>query len=311
METYGWRDIEFVKVDAEGEEANILKGGERFFGGLSPLVQYEVKAGERVHMELVQAFAALGYNSYRLVPGLDLLVRFDAQSPPDAYLLNLFCCKPDRAAKLAARGLLVDSGAQPRSTGKRWLERLSDKIRSHDAYGWRHTLVKFPYGAHLANLWEHTMAAGRGGEVEEALSLYARSRDSSFSSAERFGALEASFNRFRILCKSHPLHLRLASLARVARDYGARAIAVDALVQLSNSIAQYHRADLSEPFLAPGERFDSVPPGKAIGDWILAAVLEEFERMDPSHRSIPAPRPGSDWKPSATWGLAARKCSAV
>jgi len=31
LESFGWRDIEFIKIDAEGEEANILKGGKRFF----------------------------------------------------------------------------------------------------------------------------------------------------------------------------------------------------------------------------------------------------------------------------------------
>ena len=65
----------------------------------------------------------------------------------------------------------------------------------------------------------------------------------------------------------------------MARDYGARSSAIDALVQLNDSIAQNGRADPSEPFLAPGQRFDSVPTGNAIGDWILASVLEEFERI--------------------------------
>ncbi|WP_288143780.1 hypothetical protein [Accumulibacter sp.] len=37
--------------------------------------------------------------------------------------------------------------------------------------------------------------------------------------------------------------------------------------------------DTSEPFLAPGERFDSIVPGEVIGDWVLAAVLEELERL--------------------------------
>ena len=36
----------------------------------------------------------------------------------------------------------------------------------------------------------------------------------------------------------------------------------------------------SEPFLAPGARFDSIPPGAVIGNWVLAAVLEEFERLE-------------------------------
>ena len=279
MESYGWTNIEFVKIDAEGEEANILKGGRRFFAELSPLVLYEVKAGDRVHMELVRDFAALGYKSYRLVPGLDLLVPFNTIAPPDAFLLNLFCCKPDRAAALASCGLLAEAAAIGPDTWMAWLKHLSNQNRSHDAYGWRHTLVKLPYGATLADLWERTVATRHSDDVEKALLLYAVSRDPSWSRAERFGALEGSFNHFRILCKNRPSHLRLASLARVARDYGARLVAVDALVQLLNSINRNRQADPGEPFLAPGERFDSVPPGEAIGDWIRAAVLEEIERI--------------------------------
>ena len=56
-------------------------------------------------------FAALGFDSYRLVPGLDVLVPFDPAATHDGYLLNLFCCKPDRAAALSDRGLLLDAAS--------------------------------------------------------------------------------------------------------------------------------------------------------------------------------------------------------
>ena len=270
LESYGWRDIEFMKIDAEGEEANILKGGERFFAELSPLVQYEVKAGLDLHMELVRDFEALGYRSYRLVPGLDLLIPFGVESTPDGYLLNLFCCKEDRIERLAARGLLLDSEVR--------LD-ISERIKNRDAYNWRHVVAKLPYGAQLASRWEKTMAAGNSSEVDEALSFYALSRDSSVSSTERFGALKASFNLLKILCERQPSYLRLASLARVARDYGERLLAVNALQRLCDEILQNNRVDTNEPFLAPGERFDSVSPGEAVGNWVLAAALEEFERL--------------------------------
>jgi FkbM family methyltransferase len=268
LKRYGWRDIDFMKIDAEGEEANILKGGEQFFSELSPLVMYEIKAGPTLHMELVKNFAAFGYDSYRLVPGLNLLVPFDAGSPPDGYLLNLFCCKRDRAILLADQGYLLDSAAN-----------LSENIHKRDAYDWRHTIAKLPYGAQLANLWEQTMAVGNHTEVDKALSFYALSRDPSLASNVRFGALEASLNMLKTVCERQPSYLRLACLARVARDYGARSLAVNALQHLSNAILQRNRVDPSEPFLAPGESFDSVPPGNSIGNWVLASVLEESERL--------------------------------
>jgi hypothetical protein len=49
------------------------------------------------------------YSSYRLVPGLNVLVPLDKDELVDGYLLNLFSCKPDRATKLADRGFLVDT----------------------------------------------------------------------------------------------------------------------------------------------------------------------------------------------------------
>ena len=123
------------------------------------------------------------------------------------------------------------------------------------------------------------MAAGNSADVAEALSHYAVSRDPAQSPNLRFGALETSFSLLRSLCERQPSHLRLASLARTARDYGARSLSVNALDQLNESIFQHKQVDLSEPFLAPGARFDSIPCGDNIGNWVLAAVLEETERL--------------------------------
>jgi hypothetical protein len=52
---------------------------------------------------------------------------------------------------------------------------------------------------------------------------------------------------------------------------------VKTLARLGESL-QHGAADPGEPFLAPGERFDTVPPRGALENWMLAATLEEFER---------------------------------
>jgi hypothetical protein len=245
---------------------------------MSPLVQYEIKAGADIHLDLAEAFARLGYDSYRLIPGLDLLIRFATDRPPDGYLLNLFCCKPDRAARLADQGFLL----RPASIrSKTWKQRLSvgwDRLASRNSYDWRHTLATLPYGKQLATTWRKTIAAGRSAAIEEALSLYAASRDPSVSVADRFFALESSFMRLSALCEREPTYLRLASLARVARDYGARSVAATALATLSDIIVRSKQIDPSEPFLVPAERFELISPGQELGDWVLAAVLEELER---------------------------------
>ncbi len=69
LDAFGWRQVDLLKIDAEGEEERIIAGGRRFFAELSPLVMFELKAGTELHLELVQRFQALGYSCYRLVPG--------------------------------------------------------------------------------------------------------------------------------------------------------------------------------------------------------------------------------------------------
>jgi len=304
-EKSGWQDIDFIKMDAEGEEANILKGGAKFLATQSPLIQFEIKADDGPHLDLVQAFAELGYDSYRLVPGLDLLVPQTSEMPVDRFLLNLFACKPDRAAKLASGNWLVNEASEPVSLRK--LPRcISKKILSGDEFNWRARLARLPYGRKLADRWTRNTTGNHFRAVEEALALYALSHDASRSGMERFQALECSFRRFEILIGTLSTHpslaglmasafrrligraestpeqpslTSLASLSRVAREYGVRSVAIEALVQLYNSIVQDERVNLDEPFLAPGERFDALDPGESIAEWLLMATTEELERL--------------------------------
>lgn len=270
MDRYRWADIDLIKIDAEGEEANIVRGGHRFFANLAPLVQYELRSTGDMNFDLIRDFAAIGYDSYRLLPSLNLLVPFDAGSAPDPYLLNLYCCNSVRADRLAARGALLRSSDLAGAVGNDAGER----------YHWRYALAHMPYAATLASVWGKGEEAGEGADIHRALSLYARSRDTSLSLGARFRALEASFLQFGEICHQEPSRLRLASLARVAHDFGQRAVAVNALTRLVEFIRLSGGVDPKEPFLAPLERFDSIAPGEALGSWIVGAVLEQLEKRE-------------------------------
>jgi hypothetical protein len=206
-----------------------------------------------------------------------LLVPFDFKEAVDGYLLNLFCCKPDKAARLAAQGFLLEPSADTTAVRAPDTRRGSN---SSDPHGWRRALVGLPYGALLADEWAQQMARDEGRAVEEPLFHYALAQDTSLRKDERFAALEASYRGFKRLCETQPAFLRLASLARVAVDYGARSAAVKALGQLHDTILKQAQVHTSEPFLAPGARFDSLSPGKRqlVPTWVTVAVFEELER---------------------------------
>lgn len=277
VDRYDWREIDFVKLDAEGEEVNILKGGARFFGQLNPLVQYEIKAGNTIDLSIHRAFAALGYNSYRLVPGLGILVPFDSETVPDSYLLNLFCCKLARAKTLGDRGLLLDSELHMRAAGKKRSRAIAEAIAAKgNPYAWQNSIAHLPYGVRFEREWE-VRGREKNSAVDQALGLYSLSRDRRRRAIERFDALEVSFAMLKGVCERQPTVGRLASLARVALDFGARAQAVTALQQLLGILQEQVRVDFREPFLAPIARFEGIAPADSKDNWILAAALEAFE----------------------------------
>lgn len=104
---HDWRDIDFVKIDAEGHEQQVIAGGRAFFASQSPLVMFEIASAGGQDLGAAGRFRALGYGIYRTVPGHGMLAPLQAGEALDPYLLNLFACKPDRAERLAKDGRLM------------------------------------------------------------------------------------------------------------------------------------------------------------------------------------------------------------
>jgi FkbM family methyltransferase len=112
---HGWDAIDFLKLDAEGEEERIVAGGAAFLRSHSPLVMFEIRHGGRLNLGLVERLADAGYATYKLLPGYDLLVPWDPAAPLDPFQLNLFACKPDRAARLERSGALAKGHPGPQA----------------------------------------------------------------------------------------------------------------------------------------------------------------------------------------------------
>ena len=68
--TRSWPSPDFVKIDAEGEEDRILAGGHNFFARHSPLIMFEIKAGDKVNEHLRALFPTIGYRLFRQLGAL-------------------------------------------------------------------------------------------------------------------------------------------------------------------------------------------------------------------------------------------------
>jgi len=217
MRKCGWTDIDFLKIDAEGEEAAIIQGDRDFFHTQSPLINFEIKSGAGFKRELVRAFSTIGYQSYRLLLGLGVLVPFNVHEAIGNSFLNLYCCKPDPAAKLAAADRLVLANDPVSTVRALHVDHLNQGGAANSIYGWQNTLERLPYGRVLSPTWQNTVGIVRSSDVEKALALRAIAHDQKQPVAERCLALATSFRLLLTVCVLEPGHLRLANRARVAR----------------------------------------------------------------------------------------------
>jgi protein O-GlcNAc transferase len=287
-ESLGIEDIAYVKIDAEGAEADILEGGRRFFTAESPLVMFEIRHGAAVNLDLVARFAALGYASYRLLPGLGLLAPLAALEPIDPYLLNVFACKPDRARILQEKGLLAPAGAPPA------------QLEAPPPGAWRAHLHAQLFTAPLWPRWAGWSGGDEAAPLDRAYRLcldhYAIARRITEPPEARCAHLARALAVASACAREAPAIPILQTLARITWEAGQRAVAVQVLDLLVERCSIADAADaakaaaepLDRPFLTVSPRFDDIPPAGASDDgagdvstrrWLLAAALEQRERL--------------------------------
>lgn len=237
--THGWRDLDFIKLDVEGAELEAVGGARSLLQKETPLVMFEIKAGAQVDLRVLDPLAAAGYGFYRLLPGMLALRPFDRAQPVEPFQLNLFACKPDRAAALASAGLLA-------------VEREPSRAQTppaDDAASYHAGLRAFEEARHEPD------AGARLRLLQDASLLVA----ASLQAARSLG--------------------RMISYARIAYELGARAIAVQCLQDAAQRLARPGAEAPAEPFLAPAEAFDRRGSESAVGEWLKCAVIEQFERL--------------------------------
>jgi FkbM family methyltransferase len=267
LEEYGWSRVDLLKIDAEGEEERILLGGERFFATLAPMVLFELKAGSDLHLELVDRFAQLNYRCYRLVPGLDALVPFNAAEGVDGYLLNLFAVPEARLAPLIEAQLLIDPA-----------QAAPPVLAAAERQAAATALCRMALGRALAPGWPEPASEPAQSPDWQCLAGWALAHDPSRPLSARYGALQLAFRSLRAHCDAAAPAGRWASLARMALELGERQQAVAAAQQLLEALGQQGPQDwCQEPFLPPHPSVDGLDPAGSEQDWLLAAALITVE----------------------------------
>jgi FkbM family methyltransferase len=259
-ETTKWKSVAFIKIDAEGHESQVLAGAKRVLEAHSPLIMYEIAHRGNISGGLVSQFADLGYQTYRLIPGIGVLAPVDDEVLSDVSVLNLFCCKPDRAAKLAARGLLIEGIAStPDLPADAWIRYLESK-----AYypAQRELIADFSVRSDIESA-----------SYREAVGYYGLSTSKDLTLDERYACLLKSLSMLKPIASSLA---RGALLARVSGDLGQRYASAEALLPIVDALPSLADHDLTAPLVPAAERFDSIDPDGRLWAWATAAVTEHF-----------------------------------
>lgn len=253
--------LSLIKIDAEGQEQAIIQGARQMLQQHSPLILYEVQNPSGNGFDNVQEFAQLGYQSYRLIPGLMILEPFRGEADP--FLLNLFCCKPDRAERLARQSQLV-----------REIPPAAAPVA--EQHHWQALLAGLPYARRQEPVWQANAAAFDASPLATALALYALSQDPQAGCGDRVAALARCVELLKSACQEFSSPIHLSSLARAAYDYGLQSLSLEALSSLVSAIPYLSDADFQEPFLAPDAGFAAIEPIDSLQNWLLAGALEAY-----------------------------------
>ena len=286
--------IDFLKLDAEGEEARVIRGGRTLLETTSPLVMFELKHGNQANTGLLQEMNQIGYQIYALIPGLNMLAPLDPAAALDPFQPNLFAAKDDCARNLEQRGLLAGPGeidlCQVQSQDDLWyvhLEALTyakhflarwNRRRGSGSGVWRTRLGSQTYAKRALQWWTEL----RGGvdpdwlTYRHALNDYASAFLPQTPAAYRPAFLARSLATLSRLLDGKPAAFsRLSTWARVARDAGKRRLAakiVHSMIEAFDS-GQLEFV-VNEPFFSATSRFDALDPGYDPADWCVASVLE-------------------------------------
>jgi FkbM family methyltransferase len=263
---YGLDKIDFIKLDAEGQEHNIIMGGKHFLMTQSPLIMFELKHEDIVNTELINDFSELGYQLYHLIPGLNVLAPIDLTKPFDPYQLNLFCCNEDRARMLEEQGLLIIKCPLPKPISSTSL--------------WQLKLQAMPYFKLLMGSWA---SVGKDKTIPgwdyyaKALNYYVMANDQMETNHSRYACLNQSIIELCHALESEKNISRLLTYSRVLSELGRRQDSLHVAESILNMLESEQTLALTEPFLSPSKRFDHINPSD-ISTWVIASVLVHWEK---------------------------------
>jgi len=223
---------------------------------------FELKHGNNINLPLIHRFHELGYQTYRLIPGLNALVSFDPSQAFDKYRLNLFACKTDKAQELETNGVITPS----------WVEQapLPDSTLAQD------TISQLAYASALDNVM-HASTSPTQDIYQAIFNAYLLSQSADENMTIRAAYLKFALTRMQdLLAKGEASIARLITFSRIAFDAGERSLGISILVHLMNIYREQNEPVIDDLLLPAVKRYEQIDPESRLHDWLTSSIAEQY-----------------------------------
>jgi len=263
-------EVDVMRIHSQYAKERLFKEGEQFFKDNNALIMFGIAKNSAGFFDLMfaDALKERGYQLYRLVPGLEVLVPFIDISDLDHFTSNLFACKPERSKKLSGIGYLVE------------LIPAKIHVPEVECVEWKAYLNGLPYTASHIQTWSETTIRPLNWEAyEAALNLYARTKDERFTLADRVASLYGALNVLLQVIQQELRFSRVVTLIRVLIDLGKREEAVNLLTQVCGTVDVSGVIVVDEPFIAVSDDVPVCSDLQQLGRAVFANLLLKREEL--------------------------------
>lgn len=260
--------IDLMKIDAEDHEPAIFQGGQQFLKTQAPLLMLEVIGHEKsLNQGLIENIQSFGFEIYRLVPGLNLLVPATAAEIQDIIPLNVFCLKPEAKAKWAH--ILADHPAP-------YAENSLDDRAETMLDGFWHSQS---WSAVLAPQWQSWYRAALQSDTDisyaRALGFWIYAQNNTLSANDRAGALGMAA-RLGASCANLNASI---SMTRILRDFGHRPACYEMAMNCGEFWSRNRAVDPTMPVL-PLLPTDLTAAELDLDLWLNMSIIEQIDRFE-------------------------------
>lgn len=255
-------DIDFIKLNVNGKEANVISGGQDSLAQTSPIVLFCIGQGNSLNQEAIQALQDLGYAMYRYLPGPKVLVPFDPQTEPDPSLLKLVAVKPDNSSKLQEMDLLA-----PRSGSD------NASVPEPKPSTWQGFLSELPWTKGMQSTWEKHAHKPEHSTYLQALNCLCAAQLPQTPAEHKPALYHTAANMLADIVTQDPSNGSAGlTLARAMYGLDLRSKALQAVPTLQKG----REIRFNLPFLPPLEKLDHKPMHSQVQNWIMACCLESL-----------------------------------